>query len=67
MKLQEALNLPNGVTVSLCVREWIETILTDGGRRKKKVSLCVREWIETYLTEVLDDNKPSLPLREGVD
>ncbi len=33
--------------VSLCVREWIETVLEQPAAYNLDVSLCVREWIET--------------------
>ena len=34
--------------VSLCVREWIETVSETVSTDFIDVSLCVREWIETY-------------------
>ncbi len=36
-----------GKSVSLCVREWIETFVTMLISAGTFVSLCVREWIET--------------------
>ena len=55
------------VTVSLCVREWIETADWKNMRGAVIVSLCVREWIETVnrVSKAVGDRR--LPLREGVD
>ena len=55
------------ILVSLCVREWIETMIFHPEIRPDLVSLCVREWIETIRVWkfIFDQNR--LPLREGVD
>ena len=54
-------------SVSLCVREWIETKFPYVVGQPAAVSLCVREWIETLLTDTHTVKQVCLPLREGVD
>ena len=68
MKQPLRLRLLEDITVSLCVREWIETSNCCACAAVSFVSLCVREWIETF--PCIDENgvsDVSLCVREWIE